>query len=52
MKLEIMTIQFNVTYVTSGITLDVLMIALKNAENWKKIDYSGTVQIVQWKHLS
>ena len=36
-KLEIIMIQFSVTYVTSGITLGVLILTLNNTKNVKKI---------------
>ena len=52
MKLEIMIIQFNVIYVTNGITRDVLILMLNNTKNLKKIHSPGTVQTVQWKYLS
>ena len=52
MKLEIMTTQFSVTYVTSGITLDILILALNNTKNLKNIHHPGTVQTMQWKYLS
>ena len=35
LKVEIMTIQLRVAYVASGITLDVLISALKNTEMFK-----------------
>ena len=51
-KLKIMAIQFTDTYVTSGITLDALILALKNTKSLKMIHYHGTTQIMQWKYLS
>ena len=38
--------------VTSGITLDVLILVLNNMKNLKKTHYPGSVHTVQWKYLS
>ena len=46
MKLEIMVIQFSVTYVTSGMTLNVLILTLSNTKNLKKIHCPSTAQTV------
>ena len=43
---------FSVTYATSGITLDILILTLNNTKSLKKIHCPGTVQTVQWKYLS
>ena len=50
--LEVMMIQFSVTYVTSGITLDDFLLRLNNTKNLIKIHCPGTVQTVQWKYFS
>ena len=47
-----MTVQFSVTYETSGIILDDLTLVLSNTKITKKIHYPGIVQTEQWKYLS